>query len=983
MVKVILILLGVILIGVNSSITLESITNYTTKYPLSTYYSSTSCNKGPAPILFDDINGDGWKDLVLLSYDNNQTITISVLTFAADGASYDGITDFNYTTFPDLTVFPFLYLADLNTSRPGKEIILMILYKNETSGSIDNATVDVFDQAGALDPFFSKNVSGPFVGGFPFAIFKNTSGFTGLDKLLLFVETDYDISVSILDVNSIFAVYLNASFPWKRFYTTPNSNYILSTSGNTMNYTGISDLGVLHNYDLTTQIQYPRKFSNSIYDVVAPLASNKFKASLYDSIDYALQFGDDEPLRYIKAYDINTGQLFTTSYDHNKNYTNAWPCLNDVNMDGYSDIVFADLLNTNLFLDIFFGTGSVPLFPEREQLVVDGILSRNITQVIIEPRHVSAPYGGVWAVIVETNGDGYNNISIYNMTVKRERLYPHDCMAVNTFESDGLYFNDSQPFICSDPSSNYLLMVWSTTFGWSLPYSSTSEGDIAYSFSEDSGNSWSVPRILNNNALDDTSKDYLPICAISDSVMIVIWPSAGDQNYYVSYSPLQKLNWTDPVKFSNFTADYMVPGEIALTKDYIIFSKKVAVADSTIAYTNYPRIYNSTLDVIPTWTEMNTISISTLVGQSDYIIICSYNFTTSSILIEKATNISATKDVVANLTVPAFIENLQLRCNANNQCILVAVSRYVSKFIVFHSYDGTNWANESIVVDGDRQDRASPVFSITVLQNSSFVVTLNYEDSIITTTHLITFTNQSTSSPPYEPFPEVNKRSVQEVLVNITVDDRRTITHNYGTSLIHHILTGPVNKIFTVMQDARGIFYMDSCLQTSDILNYNTHPPTNAPTAYPTAYPTSNPTTNPTSIPTVPYQPPPTNTVPPTSLTCFQNFTGSSLYDSSICTSGLDGGTLYSNNITDISKEVVVINSNWEWSTTGNKGLTIKESNITLASNNVNIDSVTTIVGDLTIIGSTLNVKSAKIQLTGTSYMLSLLFLIIFMNVST
>eukprot|EP01125_Pyxidicula_operculata_P005947 TRINITY_DN2078_c0_g1_i1.p1 TRINITY_DN2078_c0_g1~~TRINITY_DN2078_c0_g1_i1.p1 ORF type:complete len:576 (-),score=63.51 TRINITY_DN2078_c0_g1_i1:17-1744(-) len=445
-------------------------------------------------------------------------------------------------------------------------------------------------------------------------------------------------------------------------------------------------------------------------------------------------------------------------------------------------------------------------------------------------------------------------------------------------------------------------------------------------------------------------------CYVLLGFVVVVWYQSEilSSSFQIvsSYTRLDFFNWTDYRVLSNVsgcTDGYKLlanrVGTVKVSKDRIYLST-VCTTDSYFAFSaNLPTINNPQIE----WSaenvsQSNTIEfLSTSNGTS--ILICTLSGSGVTMEISNSSSLYP-RDYLwsAGFSNPLLgLKDVQLVCNSLNQCILIVLTNYNLALNMYHSYNGYNWSDFS-VVDGDQRFDISS-FRLFTLPNTSFVVSISYTKKAMSTLHLITFTNDSYTVPT-EPLP-LPKRSILDypVLVNISVFYQIPIVHERNGYSATSLVTSKGNgndSLISVLVDVNNRVTIVSCM--NDLLNTQLQP-TQVPTPTPT--PTPTPITPPTQTPTLPPS------------TCVQNYTSSQLFETSNCNSE---GTLYTNSLTTISGEDVVIGSNWQW-ITANENLTISNSNITL-NNNI-VQGVTVIVGNLSIVDSTLNVLSSRINLTG------------------
>eukprot|EP01125_Pyxidicula_operculata_P017283 TRINITY_DN6050_c0_g1_i1.p1 TRINITY_DN6050_c0_g1~~TRINITY_DN6050_c0_g1_i1.p1 ORF type:complete len:993 (-),score=147.78 TRINITY_DN6050_c0_g1_i1:36-3014(-) len=866
-----------------------------------------------------------------------------------------------------------VHLGEFNVSDVGKEIGQILCLRPNVSSAYENCTIDYFNSKGTSYPSMSKTVNIPSnILRIFFSILHPTpeekiQGYT-LDKILTLFY-DNETKSTIVDFNTSFFDYVGDY----KFYPTRNANYILSTSNYAMIYTTIYSNET--NTSVTIPNNSPYTVGGAIYDGVFPLSSNRFQSSFYDNMDYGLQFSSGSYLTAVKAVDLKTGYTFQSSFSNYPAMVEGWPCVNDVDMDGALDVIFSTITTKPLHFDVFFGNEKMPLFPERAEIFLDWYtVDDNITDIFLEPHSTTNPYGGVILIVVQSMPTGEKNFTFYNVTITRERTFKYDCDLPSEFipteTTDYPQDSDSEPVICGDSTSTNLLMVWSTSNGWDLPALNTSDLDLVYSFSSDSGKTWTTPKILNTNAKDDTIEDRLPTCIIGNDFMMVVWPEYSESSefnvFYSSVSKLSNIHWTDPMPIGRFNSyNTFTSGSLMFSNNQIVFSSK-HFANATMFTVDYPRFLNvsdpqSEL-VISNW---NTVNISNpgvveriMDGSNEVFLILTVNTSAQNELyIESTTNISSNqpRTSLATFILPpmvAYVDDYQLKCNTNNHCLLVLISKSYYKMMIYHSYNGYNWSSAT-VIDCDLQDTVSGL-SLNILENSSFLITVGYDQSIINTFHLVTFTNDPVTPIPVTPFPVLNnKRSVQENLYNISIDHPVRVSYKNGSPLTHYILQkqGYNTAIISLFKDARGILSVSSCLSNSDVLNVA--PPLGSPTGSPLGSPFGSPLGSPLGSPI---------SSPVAQIPCFENFTGSSLINGSDCN---NEGILYTNSLTTLTGEDVIIKSNWQWTTPNTETiLTIVDSNITLY-NDANIETVTTIIGNLTIVNSTLNFYSTRVELTG------------------
>ena len=136
--------------------------------------------------------------------------------------------------------------------------------------------------------------------------------------------------------------------------------------------------------------------------------------------------------------------------------------------------------------------------------------------------------------------------------------------------------NESDRMVDIAMNEDIWTIVWANRRD--LTGGSATDEDIAYSYSEDQGASWSTPAYVNSWATTDSSTDYFPIIAMNSSgLAVTVWSGrngSADLNIYAAASNDFGKTWGSSTLINQYaatdgTSDQDYPNHIEVTEDNI------------------------------------------------------------------------------------------------------------------------------------------------------------------------------------------------------------------------------------------------------------------------------------------------------------------------------------------------------------------------------------------------------------------------------
>ncbi len=136
--------------------------------------------------------------------------------------------------------------------------------------------------------------------------------------------------------------------------------------------------------------------------------------------------------------------------------------------------------------------------------------------------------------------------------------------------------NESDRMVDIAMNEDIWTIVWANRRD--LTGGSATDEDIAYSYSEDQGASWSTPAYVNSWATTDSSTDYFPIIAMNSSgFAVTVWSGrngSADLNIYAAASNDFGKTWGTSTLINQYaatdgTSDQDYPNHIEVTEDNI------------------------------------------------------------------------------------------------------------------------------------------------------------------------------------------------------------------------------------------------------------------------------------------------------------------------------------------------------------------------------------------------------------------------------
>ncbi|GGK26111.1 sialidase family protein [Aliivibrio fischeri] len=152
-------------------------------------------------------------------------------------------------------------------------------------------------------------------------------------------------------------------------------------------------------------------------------------------------------------------------------------------------------------------------------------------------------YGGEYDVVFSAS---YDNGVTWSDT---ELVNPTD-----TTDSE----SDEDPQISTDGYGNWVI-IWSSSEDIN---GSGNDSDIVFSHSEDNGKTWTTPKLINNYADDDSSRDWSPQISLKENRWVAVWSSSrsldpidntDDMDILTSYSLDNGVTWSTPIYVNQTT----------------------------------------------------------------------------------------------------------------------------------------------------------------------------------------------------------------------------------------------------------------------------------------------------------------------------------------------------------------------------------------------------------------------------------------------
>ncbi|MEH6346008.1 MAG: hypothetical protein V7785_13035, partial [Bermanella sp.] len=188
---------------------------------------------------------------------------------------------------------------------------------------------------------------------------------------------------------------------------------------------------------------------------------------------------------------------------------------------------------------------------------------------------------GTWVAIWYSGEDTLSN-SLTGLGTDGDVVF-----AVST--DNGATFGDPQSigdFASTDSTNDRMVDIAMNEDIWTIVWAnrrdltggSATDEDIAYSYSEDKGATWSAPSYLNSHATTDSASDYFPQIAMNSSGFAVsVWSGhngADDLNIYAASSNDFGKTWGTSILINQYaatdgTSDHDYPNHIEVTEDNI------------------------------------------------------------------------------------------------------------------------------------------------------------------------------------------------------------------------------------------------------------------------------------------------------------------------------------------------------------------------------------------------------------------------------